>query len=69
LNVVEQLLDVLDAVGLVEGHLLAGVSSDGHVLTRLDVPGTNLEPDGDPLELPMVELPPCRPFNKTFLRT
>ena len=60
MNVVQQLLDVLDAVGLVQGHLFARVPADGNVLTRLHVPGSDLEPDWNTLEFPVVELPSGR---------
>lgn len=47
----------MDAVGLAHGQLVGGVSPDGHKLTRFDVPGADLQPDGDALQLPVVELP------------
>ena len=57
LDLVEKVLDVLDKVGLVEGDLVSIISPDSNVLARFHVPGPDLKPDGNALQLPVVELP------------
>ena len=57
LDIVKELFDVLNAASLGKCHLFTGISSYRDVLSRLNVTGSNLKPDGNTLQLPVVEFP------------